>query len=52
VVATFPNDYRTLKRATTDGGLLDKRSDLGAAYLTFSRMLTGAEEEKKSWFRK
>jgi MinD-like ATPase involved in chromosome partitioning or flagellar assembly/CheY-like chemotaxis protein len=51
VAATFPNDYRTLKRATTDGGLLDKRSDLGAAYLKFSRILTGAEVEKKSWFR-
>jgi hypothetical protein len=51
VVATFPNDYRTLKRAAKDGSPVDKRSDLGEAYLKFSRMLTGAEAEKKSWFR-
>jgi Flp pilus assembly CpaE family ATPase len=55
VAATFPNDYKALKRATTDAALIDKRSDLGEAYLAFSKMLTGAEGEKKSFmglFRK
>ncbi len=55
VAATFPNDYRTVRRATTDASLIDKRSDLGDAYLAFARMLTGAEAEKKSFlglFRK
>jgi pilus assembly protein CpaE len=55
VAATFPNDYKTVRRATTDASLIDKRSDLGEAYLAFARMVTGAEAEKKSFmgmFRK
>jgi Flp pilus assembly CpaE family ATPase len=49
VAMTFPNDYRTVRRASTDAGVIDKRSDLGEAYFAFSRMLTGAEAEKKSF---
>ncbi len=55
VAATLPNDYKTVRRATADASLIDKRSDLGAAYLAFSKKLTGAEAEKKSFmglFRK
>lgn len=57
VAMTFPNDYKTLRRATTDASPIDKRSDLGQAYLAFSRMLAGAplEAEKKAFmglFRK
>ncbi len=48
VATTFPNDYRAIRRATTDASFIDKRSDLGEAYLAFSRMLTGAVGEKKS----
>jgi MinD-like ATPase involved in chromosome partitioning or flagellar assembly len=55
VAMTFPNDYKSVRRATADASLIDLRSDLGGAYLAFSRMLTGAEAEKKSFmglFRK
>jgi MinD-like ATPase involved in chromosome partitioning or flagellar assembly len=57
VAITFPNDYKTLRRATTDASPIDKRSDLGQAYLAFSRMLAGApvEAEKRPFmglFRK
>jgi Flp pilus assembly CpaE family ATPase len=52
VAATFPNDYKTIRRATVDGSFIDMRSDLGQAYLNFSRMIMGLEVEKKSWFRK
>jgi MinD-like ATPase involved in chromosome partitioning or flagellar assembly len=55
VAMTFPNDYKTVRRATTDFSFIDKRSDLGEAYLGFCRMLTGAEADKKSFmgrFRK
>jgi len=55
VAMTIPNDYKALRRATTDASFIDERSDLGAAYLAFARMLTGAEAEKKSFmgrFRK
>jgi len=53
VAMTFPNDYRTVRRAITDANFIDKRSALGLAYLAFSRMLNGEEAEKKSWlFRK
>jgi MinD-like ATPase involved in chromosome partitioning or flagellar assembly len=53
VAMTFPNDYRTVRRAITDANFIDKRSALGVAYLAFSRMLNGEEAEKKSWlFRK
>jgi MinD-like ATPase involved in chromosome partitioning or flagellar assembly len=55
VAATFPNDYKTVRRATTDASFIDKGSDLGEAYLAFARMLTGMESEKKSFmglFRK
>jgi Flp pilus assembly CpaE family ATPase len=55
VAMTFPNDYKAVQRATTDAGFIDQRSALGEAYLAFSRMLTGAEAEKKSFmglFRK
>jgi Flp pilus assembly CpaE family ATPase len=53
VAMAFPNDYKTVQRATTDASFVDKRSDLGEAYLAFSRMLTGAgaEAEKKSSFK-
>jgi pilus assembly protein CpaE len=52
VAMTFPNDYKVVRRATTDASFIDKRSDLGEAYLAFCRMLTGTEEEagKKSSF--
>jgi Flp pilus assembly CpaE family ATPase len=55
VATTFPNDYKAIRRATMDGSFIDPRSDLGEAYLAFSRILTGAEAEKKSFmglFRK
>jgi Flp pilus assembly CpaE family ATPase len=52
VAAVFPNDYKAIRRAIADGSFIDTRSELGGAYLAFSRMLTGAEVEKKSWFRK
>ena len=55
VATTFPNDYKAIRRATIDGSFIDPRSDLGEAYLAFSRILTGAEAEKKSFmglFRK
>jgi Flp pilus assembly CpaE family ATPase len=55
VAATFPNDYKTVRLAASDGSFVDKRSDLGKAYLAFSRMLVGEETEKKSFmdlFRK
>ena len=53
VAATFPNDYKTIRRAITENSFIDIRSDLGQAYLSFSRMVTGVEVEKKSsWFRK
>ena len=55
VAATIPNDYAAVRRATSDGSFIDKRSDLGKAYLAFSRILTGAEAEKNSFmglFRK
>jgi MinD-like ATPase involved in chromosome partitioning or flagellar assembly len=56
VAATFPNDYKNVRRATTDASLIDLRSELGAAYLAFARQLTGTvEAEKKSFmglFRK
>jgi Flp pilus assembly CpaE family ATPase len=58
VATTFPNDYKTVRRATTDASFIDKRSDLGAAYVAFSRLLAGEEQEaaeKKSFmgrFRK
>jgi pilus assembly protein CpaE len=54
VAMTFPNDYRSIRRATIDANSIDKHSDLGATYLAFSRMLTGRETEKKPWglFRK
>jgi Flp pilus assembly CpaE family ATPase len=50
VAMTFPNDYKTVRRATTDASFIDKRSDLHETYLAFSRMLTGtgAEVGKKS----
>jgi Flp pilus assembly CpaE family ATPase len=54
VAATFPNDYKGIRQATTNGHFIDMRSDLGQAYLGFARMLMGVEVEKKSssWFRK
>ena len=55
VAATFPNDYKTVQRAIRDASIIDTRSDLGEAYLAFSRMLTGEVVEKKSFmglFRK
>jgi MinD-like ATPase involved in chromosome partitioning or flagellar assembly len=48
VAMTLPNDYKAVHRATADANIIDKRCDLGEAYLAFSRMLTGAEAEKKS----
>jgi MinD-like ATPase involved in chromosome partitioning or flagellar assembly len=54
VAATFPNDYKAMRRASADGGFIETRSDLGQAYLSFAKALTGAGVEKKSlsWFRK
>jgi Flp pilus assembly CpaE family ATPase len=53
VAATFPNDYKAMRRASADGGFIETRSDLGQAYLSFARMLAGVEEKKSlSWFRK
>ncbi len=49
VAATFPNDYKAVRRAAIDASVIDIRSDLGKAYLAFSRMITGAETEKKSF---
>ena len=39
VAMTFPNDYKAVRRSTTDASCVDKRSDLGEAYLAFSRKL-------------
>jgi pilus assembly protein CpaE len=50
VAATFPNDYKAVRRANSDASFIDNRSDLGQAYLEFSRMLTGVKAEKKSSF--
>jgi pilus assembly protein CpaE len=49
VAMTFPNDYKAVRRTITEASPLEKRSDLGEAYITFSRMLTGGEAEKKSF---
>lgn len=46
IAMTFPNDYKTVQRATTDASVIDKRSELGKAYVAFSRMLVGEEPEK------
>ena len=53
VAATFPNDYKAIRRATANGGFVEMRSDLGQSYLSFARSLTGIGLEKKaSWFRR
>jgi pilus assembly protein CpaE len=55
VAITLPNDYTAVRRATEEAAVIDRRSNLGQAYLAFARMLTGAEPEKKSFmglFRK
>lgn len=54
VAATFPNDYKGIRKAIAEGGSIETRSDLGQAYLAFARMVMGVEVEKKasSWFRK
>jgi Flp pilus assembly CpaE family ATPase len=54
VAATFPNDYKAIRKALADGAFLDARSDLRQAYVAFAGLLTGIEVEKKSssWFRK
>ena len=53
VAATFPNDYRAVRKAISEGVFTDTRSDLGQAYLGFAKMVLGMEQEKKSsWFRK
>lgn len=55
VAIMLPNDYKAVRRATAAAGVIDRHSDLGQAYLAFSRMLIGAEPEKKSFmgfFRK
>jgi len=52
VAATFPNNYKAMRRASADGGFVETRSDLGQAYLSFAQALTGTGVEKKSWFRK
>lgn len=51
VAATFPNDYKALRRTITDGGSVDVHSDLGEAYLALARSITGAEVEKKSFLK-
>jgi Flp pilus assembly CpaE family ATPase len=48
VAATFPNDYRAVQHAIKDAGSIDVRSNLGQAYLAFSKMLSGEEPEKRS----
>jgi Flp pilus assembly CpaE family ATPase len=55
VAITLPNDYRTVRRATTGATVVDRRTELGQAYLAFAQILTGVEPEKKSFmgmFRK
>ncbi len=55
VEATFPNDYKAVRKAVNEGSSIDTRSELGAAYMAFSRTLMGLDgEEKKgsSWFRR
>jgi Flp pilus assembly CpaE family ATPase len=53
VAATFPNDYKAMRKAGANGGFIEGRSELGQAYLSFGKMIAGVEEEKKSsWFRK
>lgn len=49
VAETFPNDYKSVQRAIADASSIEKRSELGAAYLAFSQMLTGKQPEKKSF---
>jgi hypothetical protein len=45
VAATFPNDYRAIQRAIKGTSFIDIRSRLGEAYLAFSKMLIGEEQE-------
>jgi pilus assembly protein CpaE len=52
VAATLPNDYRAVRKAIAESSFIDRRSELGQAYLAFARRLAGAESEKKSWFWK
>lgn len=49
VAETFPNDYKSLRREIAERRFIDKRSELGEAYLSFSRKLVGAEAAKKSF---
>ena len=49
VAATFPNDYKAVRRASIDASSIDASSDLGDAYVAFSRLVTGAPVEKKSF---
>jgi len=52
VVATFPNDYKSIRRQITEGGSIDVRSNLGQSYVAFSRILTGVERKAaKSFWR-
>ena len=48
VAMTLPNDYKTVQRGTAAASFIDKRSELGKAYLAFARVLTRMEAEKKS----
>ncbi|HTB15673.1 MAG TPA: hypothetical protein VK752_29080 [Bryobacteraceae bacterium] len=52
VAATFPNDYKGIRKSVTDGSFIDPRSDLGQAYRAFAGALAGVDVKKSSWFRK
>lgn len=53
VAATIPNDYKAMRKASANGCFVEPRSDVGQAYLTLGRVLTGMEVKKaSSWFRR
>ncbi len=49
IARSFPNDYRAVQKAAKEARFIDPRSNLGEAYLAFSKMLCGVSEEKKSF---
>ena len=49
VAQGFPNDYKTVQRAVKKASFIDTRTNLGSAFIEFSKMLLGVEVEKKSF---
>ncbi len=46
VYAVLPNDYRTLRQAALEGGLVPAGTEVGEAYLSLARKLSGIPEEQ------